>query len=330
MKANQLFNKILDKWPVKVICLIIAICLYLFHQASLTEKRSFVIPLQLVEEGAVIHTGDYLSNVTVVVKANTEEISSVHSNQLNAYVNLNGIAKKGEYTLPVHVNVADELLAFDPFEVKVKPEYIKIKVENKDLKFIPLEASIVGEPAHGYEITSIKVEPSHLEVTGPDSIIENTKEIYTEKIDVSELTKKESFEVNYLPVNKLLSVKEEGPFEVTVTIEPAAMERTIDNIIVNIRGLKPEFYLQDDLLPLSVTLQGTVPVLENYVPGIRFVSLDLESITEAGEYDLPLSFNVPSYLTLKEASAESVHLVILEAETEIEGTSPLEGQEDTL
>ena len=71
MKANQFFNKILDKWPVKVCCLILAICMYLFHQASLTDKRSFVLPLQLVEEGAVMHNGDYTSNVTVTERANT-------------------------------------------------------------------------------------------------------------------------------------------------------------------------------------------------------------------------------------------------------------------
>ena len=95
MKANRFFEKILDKWPVKVCCLIVAICLYLFHQASLTDKRSFVIPLTLIEEGGVIHTGDYTSTVTVVVRANMEELSSVHSNQLHAFVNLNGISKNG-------------------------------------------------------------------------------------------------------------------------------------------------------------------------------------------------------------------------------------------
>ena len=68
MKANQLFNKILDKWPVKVLCLIAAISMYLFHQASLTEKRSFVIPLTVLEEGAVQHTGDFTSTVTVTVE----------------------------------------------------------------------------------------------------------------------------------------------------------------------------------------------------------------------------------------------------------------------
>ena len=311
MKANQLFNKILDKWPVKVLCLIVAISLYLFHQASLTEKRSFVIPLQVIEDGSVIHTGDYTSTVTVSIRANTEQISSVHSNELQAYVNLNNIAKSGEYNLPVKINVSDEILAFDPFEIKVKPEYIKIKVEPKDLKYVPVEPSVVGEPAHGYEIKSITVNPRELEVTGPLSIVENTGRIYTEKVDVEGLTKKQSFEVGYKTLNKLLSVADEGKIEIVVSIEPADMERVIQNIEVNITGLNEKFFLENDIPGVTVTLEGTVPVLENYVPGKRFVSLDLQKITEPGEYDVQLTYTVPSYLTLKETSADLVHIVVL-------------------
>ena len=318
MKANQLFDKILDKWPVKVCCLIIAISLYLFHQASLTEKRSFVIPLQLIEEGAVMHTGDYTSNVTVVIRANTEQISSIHTNEIQAFVNLNSLAKSGEYTLPVKVKVTDEIMSFDPFEIKVKPEYIKIKVEPKDLKYIPLEASVVGEPAHGYEIKSVSIEPSELEVTGPLSIIENTNKIYTEKIDVEGLTKNETFEVAYKTLNKLLSVKETEPLQVTVNIEPAIMERTIENIVVNVTGLNEKFFLENDIPDVSVTLQGTVPVLENYSPGKRFVSLDLQSIKEEGEYDLPLNYNIPSYFGLLETSMDTVHIVVLPHQNENE------------
>lgn len=316
MKANQFFNKILNKWPIKVLCLVIAIAMYLFHQASLTDKRSFVIPLQLVEEGAVMHTGEFTSTVTVVIKASTEEMSSVHSNQLTAYVNLNEITKNGEYNLPVKIKVAEELMGYNPFEIKVKPEFVKIRAENKELKFIPIEASVVGEPEHGYEVSEVKVNPSHLEVTGPASIIENTTKIYTDKVDVTGLAKKESFEVEYKPVNKLLAVADNGPFEVTVTIEPKYMERTIEDLEVNVVSLNPKFYLKDDIIQTTVTLSGTMPVLENYTPGKRFAYIDCTNITAPGEYDLPIIFTVPAYFTLEESSELPVHITVLETEWE--------------
>lgn len=325
MKANQFFEKILDKWPVKVCCLIVAICLYLFHQASLTDKRSFVIPLTLIEEGGVMHTGDYTSNVTVVVRANMEELSSVHSNQLHAFVNLNGIAKTGEYNLPVKVNVADEIMAFDPFEIKVKPEYIKIKVENKDFKYIPLEPTIVGEPAHGYEITEVQVDPLFVEVNGPQTIIENTQKLFLEKVDVTNLTANQNFSVQYKSLNKLISIKESGPFNVSVVIEPQEMERTLDNVNVSVVGLSERFYLKDDVMPVSVTLEGNVVDLEKYTPAKRLVTLELQRILEPGEYDLPLTFNVPSYLYFIDSSEKTVHITVLNKEEETQESNETEG-----
>ena len=325
MKANRFFEKILDKWPVKVCCLIVAICIYLFHQASLTDKRSFVIPLTLIEEGGVMHTGDYTSNVTVVVRANMEEISALHSNQLHAFVNLNGIAKSGEYNLPVKVNVADEIMAFDPFEIKVRPEYIKIKVENKDFKYIPIEPTIIGEPAHGYEITELHVEPNFVEIDGPQTIVENTQKLFLEKIDVSNLTANQDFSVQYKSLNKLLTIKETGPFNVSVVIEPQEMQRTLENVNVSVVGLSERFYLKDDVLPVSITLEGNVVDLENYSPGRRLVTLELQRILEAGEYDLPLTFNVPSYLYFIDASEKTVHVTILNKEEENLETNENEG-----
>ena len=325
MKANRFFEKILDKWPVKVCCLIVAICIYLFHQASLTDKRSFVIPLTLIEEGGVMHTGDYTSNVTVVVRANMEELSALHSNQLHAFVNLNGIAKSGEYNLPVKVNVADEIMAFDPFEIKVRPEYIKIKVENKDFKYIPIEPTIIGEPAHGYEITELHVEPNFVEIDGPQTIVENTQKLFLEKIDVSNLTANQDFSVQYKSLNKLLTIKETGPFNVSVVIEPQEMQRTLENVNVSVVGLSERFYLKDDVLPVSITLEGNVVDLENYSPGRRLVTLELQRILEAGEYDLPLTFNVPSYLYFIDASEKTVHVTILNKEEENLETNENEG-----
>ncbi len=308
MKANQFFNKILDKWPVKVACLIIAIAFYVFHQSSLTEKRSFAIPLQLIEDGAVIHTGDYASTVTVNIKANTEQASSVHSNQLKAYVNLNDISKSGEYTLPVHVKVADEISTFDPFEIKVKPEFIKLKVENKDLKYIYVEPSVIGEPEHGYTLEDIIVTPNNVQITGPKSIVENTSKIYTERVDIDGLAQKQSFIVGLYELNKMLTVKDTHSIEVTVVIEPKPMDRLFDDFEITVNGLNDSLYIIDGNPLISFELSGTMPVLESYEPSKRIASINLRNITEEGEYEVPVNYSIPPYLSLKESSQTTVKL----------------------
>ena len=107
------------------------------------------------------------------------------------------------------------------------------------------------------------------------------------------------------------------------------MEKLVENVEVNVTLPPENLYLKDDIEPVSITLEGTVPVLENYEPGKRFVTLDLSKINEPGEYDLPLTFNVPSYLKMVEASQNTIHLEILavEEDTGLEAEGDMEVSE---
>lgn len=317
MKVNQLLDKIIDKWPVKICCLVVAISLYLFHQASLVDRKSFVIPLQIQESGAVMHIGDYANTVNVVVRANPESITAVHGSQISAYVNLNNISKEGEYTVPVIVKVADEIKGFDPFEVKVTPENIKIKVENKVLKAVPLEIAVGGEPYHGYELVETKITPSHVQIMGPESLVENTHIINTDLVSISDLRESKEFDVKYKNLNKLINIETPNSFKVSVQIKPKEMSRIISDIPVNITGLSNKLLLTNKISPVTVRLNGTVPNLENYTPSKNFVSIDLQKITEEGEYDLPMIFNIPSYLKMDELKENTVHVSILAIPEEV-------------
>ena len=95
-------------------------------------------------------------------------------------------------------------------------------------------------------------------------------------------------------------------------IEPKQMIRTINDIEVTILSLNDKLFLKDDIIPVWVTLEGTMPVLEDYVPGKRFVTADFSEVKEPGEYDIPLTYNIPGYFVLDETSEETVHVTVLE------------------
>ena len=185
MNKKRLLDKILDNWPAKVICLIIAIFLYFFHQASLIDSKTFVIPLQIIEDGMVMHVGNVPDSVSIVVRAGDETIKSVLPTDISASVSLKKKKKKGTYKLPVKITLSESLMEYDPFEVKLKDDSITIDVDTKAIKYVPLAPSIVGEVAHGYEIESISMSPSTVEIAGPQSILDATEQIYTTRLNVS-------------------------------------------------------------------------------------------------------------------------------------------------
>ena len=122
MNTKHLLDEILDKWPAKVICLIVAIFLYFFHQASIIDSKTLVVPLKILENGVVMQVGSAPKSVSVVVRGSAEDIKLIDPSEITAYVSVDDITQKGQYMLPVQLSLSDALLVLDPFEVKLKDE----------------------------------------------------------------------------------------------------------------------------------------------------------------------------------------------------------------
>ena len=327
MNTKRLRDKILDKWPAKVICLVIAIFLYIFHQASLIDSKTIVVPLQISENGIVMHVGSTPGSVSLVVRADEEVIKNLQTTDIIASIDLDTITKKGTYELPVRITLSENLLAYDPFEVRLKDDSVTIDVDRKAIKYVPLVPSIVGEVAHGYEIDSISMSPSTVEVAGPESVVEATEQIYTTRLNVSNAETNFSAETSYQSINKLLTVLDEGPFKAEVTVKPVVMERLFENVEVELLNLDPRFTIKGELPLVSIKLSGTMPVLENYILTKHAVQINMREVTEPGEYTLPLRYVLPANLQLIEKSDEELTLTIIR-KTEEEAASVNSGEEE--
>ena len=275
MNTKRLLDKILDKWPAKVICLVIAIFLYFFHQASLIDSKTVVVPLQIIENGMVMHVGTVPGSVSVVIRASEENIKTVLPGDISASVCLDNITKKGTYKLPVTITLSESLMAYDPFEVRLKDNYITMSVDRKAIKYVPIAPSIVGDVAHGYEIESITISPSTVEVEGPESVLNATEQIYTTRLNVSNAETNFSTETSYQQLNKLLNVLDEGIFKAEVIVKPVVMERVFDSVEIEVINLDSRFEIKDELPAVTIKLSGTMPVLENYILSKHAVQLKI-------------------------------------------------------
>jgi len=311
MNTKRLLDKILDKWPAKVICLIIAVFLYFFHRASLIDSKTVVVPLKIIENGIVMHVGSTPGSVSVVVRAGDETIKSLLPSDISASVCLDTITQSGSYKLPVKITLSEGLMAYDPFEVKLKDDSVVIDVDKKAIKYVPIMPSIVGEVAHGYEIEAISMNPSTVEIAGPESVVNATEEIYTTRINVSNAEINFSADTSYQQLNKLLTIMDQGPFKAEVTIRPKIMERSFDEVPVELLNLNEALEVKDAEPFVSLKLSGTMPVLENYILSKHAVQVNMKDIKEPGTYTLPLRYVLPANLELIEKSAEEVTITLV-------------------
>lgn len=311
MKVSQLLKTARENLPIKILCLVAATLLYLFNSISTVEKKSFVVPVEIIENGAVMQIGSIRKNVTAVVRLTHDDTSAIHANQIHASINLDSITESGNYSIPVNIELDESLLEIDPLEIKVKPEVIDVKVEKKDLKFVPIEVSFIGEPEHGYYVADSSVEPSTLEIIGPQNSVRATEKIYTERVDLNGV--KRSFEApaKIRNFNTMLSVSEGTDCTVSVKIEPITMEKKYDQVPVIAQKLSEEFELNSELPKLSLVLKGPMPSLENYNIASNTIQADLSVIMEEGTYDIPLKFFIPGAFNLVEKSAETVSVSVI-------------------
>ena len=310
MSKRSLIERMLDKWPAKIICLIVSIFLYIFHQTSVIDKRNIVVPLKIVENGLVMHVGKVPSTVSVVVRGNDSDIKSVVPSDFEATVNLDDITEKGDYIIPVKISLSEKLMEFDPFEVKLKNHQVEISVDLKDIKYVELVPSIVGEVAHGYTISSIEMTPSFIEISGAKSVLDKISHIDTTKINVSNAKNTFSTECDFLQVSKNFKIEDENPAKATVIISALGYEKQFENNPVKIVNLGDDFEIVSNIPKINITLKGTMPDLEPYEPGENFVQLDCSSIKDEGIYSIPVKVNYPKKFELLSKSFDKINLKI--------------------
>ena len=310
MSKRSLIERMLDKWPAKIICMIISIFLYIFHQTSIIDKRNIVVPLKIVENGLVMHVGKVPSTVSVVVRGNDSDVKSVVPSDFEATVNLDEITEKGDYLIPVKISLSEKLMEFDPFEVKLKNQQVEVSVDLKDIKYVELVPSVVGEVAHGYTISSIEMNPSFIEISGAKSILDKISHIDTTKINVSNAKNTFSTDCEFLQVSKNFTIEDINPAKATVIITPLEYEKQFENNSVQILNLDDNFEIVSNLPKINVTLKGTMPDLEPYEPGKNFVQLDCSLIKSEGIYSIPVKINYPKKFQLLSKSFDTINLKI--------------------
>ena len=316
MSKRSLIERLLDKWPAKIICLIISIFLYIFHQTSVIDKRNIAVPLKIVENGLVMHVGKVPSSISVVVRGNNSDIKSVVPSDFEATVTLDDITEKGDYIVPVKISLSEKLMEFDPFEVKLKKQQVEISVDLKEIKYVELVPSVVGEVAHGYTISSIEMTPSFVEISGAKSLLDKVSYINTTKINVSNAKNTFSSECNFIQVSKNIKIEDVDSAKATVIISALEYEKKFENNNVKIVNLDDEFEIVSNIPKVNIILKGPMPELETYEPDNGFVQIDCSSVKNEGTYSLPVKINYPKNFKLISKSFDKINLKVSKNEIE--------------
>ena len=171
-----------------------------------------------------------------------------------------------------------------------------------------------GEPAPGYRLLSVTVDPPSVLVEGRPALVNRLTTVRTEAIDITGLT--ESFEqpaVLNLPAG--VAVDPEQVVTVRIEIEPILTTSTYIRV-PEMRGLRDVFTATTTPSQVRVVLFGPLPVLDTLAEDDVRVTLDLFGL-EPGTYSIEPDVNIPDRdIEIRSIQPAAVSVTIAEAEAE--------------
>lgn len=201
--------------PLQVLSLVLALVLWVYvsNEQNPLEQRLFSVALQGrgTPEGYLI--SGLPATVSVKAQGTRSQLNAVTSGDFQAVVDLAGIAP-GENNLAVSVSPPPGIKV-----LQVTPAQVHVLVDRIVGKRVPVEVSVKGSPAEGYELVDASASPASVVVRGPERQLNGLAKV-TVQVNVQGITGVVEQYVNVSGLPKGVTSNPQG-VKVTVVVRPA-------------------------------------------------------------------------------------------------------------
>lgn len=198
----------------KVVALLAALLLWGVSHSTSSVERGFDIPVVTSNEpGDLVITGRNTDSLNIRVRATNAALRRLSVADLSYAVDLAG-ARAGATKHEVDQSAIN--LPRGAQIVSRSPAILEFTLERRSTRAVKVRADIDGEPAAGFQLGEVSIEPARLRISGPRSEVLRLAEVLTETIDVAGANAALEKKVKAMPGG--LHVRLDGESEVLVQI----------------------------------------------------------------------------------------------------------------
>jgi len=222
-----------DNLFYKGVALVSALSLWAWVQSEQVVQERVRVRLDWALPEGFVTVEPPLSSVTATVEGVQAYTRGVHQQDLAMKVDLSA-AREGEVNLDLSERPVDGL----PPQVRVlslAPQSLQVKLDRLLRRRLPVRVATKGEPATGYLVKSVTVDPERVEVSGPASVVRGLVEVLTDELDVSALKEDAEFQVGLDLRKGQLAATRGGDLTVSVHVVAMVKERRFAGVPVLIR-----------------------------------------------------------------------------------------------
>nr|NIS39979.1 YbbR-like domain-containing protein [Desulfuromonadales bacterium] len=178
----SVLSKLTENWLLKVLSLIFAAVLWFFVMGEQRVERSYSFPLELknVPENLSV-ANEVPGQIDVRISGPRTLLINLDEKQVSIPVNLEGL-DAGITTfrrLEERLNIPSGLKV-----TRVSPSYVEIHLDRIRRQQLPVKVDLVGMPAAGYVVESVRTEPAVVTVEGAERDLRSLESVYTEPLSL--------------------------------------------------------------------------------------------------------------------------------------------------
>jgi YbbR domain-containing protein len=277
-------------WPfrhfgLKLLSVAVAILLWMVISGEETVERGLRVPLELQQFPAELELKtEPPSTVDVRLRGASGNLSRLSPADVVAVLDLRG-ARPGQRLFPL---TPDQVrVPFGVEVVQVTPATVALVFETTASKQVPVIPGIEGKPAPGFVVGKWTVDPSAVDIVGPESSVKRATAALTEPISVTGSRDRVRATVTVGLLDPALRLKTSRSAVVEVQIVPAPLERTLRDVPIRLLNGAANLTVQSIPSMVDLTLRGSREGLAGL--GVQDVtaSVDLRGLG-VGQYVLPV------------------------------------------
>jgi YbbR domain-containing protein len=236
---------------LKLLSLAIALLLWLTVAGEQTVERGLRVPLELQNMPEKLQlVEDPPQVVDVRVRGAASTLGRLVPGDLVAIIDVRS-ARPGRRLFHL---TDDEVRS--PFGVEVEhisPPTVALSFENAGTAEIPVTPAITGEPAPGYVVGKVSVDPQTVVVAGPQTALGRLTSAITEPVSVADATTDRDDVVTLGVMEPSVRLQVPGSAHVIVQILPAPVDRVLHAVPVRLKGLTAG--LSGQVMPATVDVR---------------------------------------------------------------------------
>ncbi len=190
-----------ENLTIKIISIALAVFLWFFVTFKGQTETSLEIPIEFKNTPSDMEIfKQSIKKISLYISARERILKEITQNDIRVVLDISNI-KFGENSIPI---TKSSIKLPRGIEIlRIEPSTVKLYVDKKEEKTVPVKPVITGKPEKGFTVEAVEVNPSKLHIEGAKRELDGIRVIKTEPIDIEGIYENITVQVKIDPQGKI-------------------------------------------------------------------------------------------------------------------------------